>query len=116
MTKYTLINEAVAFGELELELTNETAIKWADRFVGKSHNEANKIMIALIRHATDREIQQVLRSSKTEVMQSRWIKKLGMLEPKLFAKEGMYEKTIHAGKNHWLIHYQKREYKNTQYL
>ena len=111
MSQYKLKNNAVTFGELEIELTNEPAIKWEDRFIGKSLNESNMIMLPLLRHATDKEIQQVLRSSKTEFIQSKWIKTLGIIEPKLFATEGTYEKTIYAGKNHWLIHYQKRGYK-----
>ena len=112
MTQYTLINEAVPFGELELELATETPIQWEKRFIGKSHNEGNMLMIALSRHGNEREIQQILQSSKTELIQSRWMKGLGMIEPKLFTTYGSYEKTIHAGKNHWLIHYQHRKYRN----
>lgn len=123
----TLINEAVPFGELELELMNEPVTKWKQRFTGRSYNVCNMLMIALCRHATDKEIQQTFNRRKRDVLVRNllsgkvvnfrseyhhvieWKKKLNRLEPKLFEKEGSYEKTIHAGENYWLIHYQSKK-------
>ena len=127
MSLNTLINEAVPFGELELELMNEPASKWKQRFTGRSYNACNMLMIALCRHATDKEIQQTFYRRKRDVLVRNllsgkvvnfcseyrqviaWKKKLNRLEPKLFEKEGSYEKTIHAGENYWLIHYQSKK-------
>ena len=118
-------NEAVAFGELELDLIKESPQQWVQRITTQtSLNQFNKLMLALVRHATFKEIRQFLETSKNydhrefKVSQiianqmSDWKDKLKRFEPKVFLSEKSYRKTIRKGYNHWLIHYKYQSDEN----
>ena len=118
-------NEAVAFGALELELIKESPQQWTKRVETKtSRNQFNMLMLALNRHATYKEIRYFLDecnyldlekskiATKVKGYMRQWKKKLKHLEPKVFSSEANYTKTIHIGRNHWLIHYQYQTIKN----